>query len=185
MQPRRILIAVVVTFLLILCFRKRIVRWRLRTLATEVIRCLNETDIVYWVDFGTLLGIHREGDIILGDNDVDICILDPSTDQIRDLAARVQRRGRRIGVEVHAGISRVYDRFPWDPFVDFVDLYHVRRSQDGSTIHGATGASSDIPPASGCVWLTPLCGSACLCGNTSGNVLVQGPHPDTGTRACS
>ena len=38
-----------------------------------VIQALDEhKELKWWVDFGTLLGLIREGDIIRGDNDVDI-----------------------------------------------------------------------------------------------------------------
>ena len=117
-------------------------RWRLRKMAIFVFQCLNDTGMPYWVDFGTLLGIHREGDIILGDNDVDVCILDPKEESLHDLGHRVHKAGYIFRYRVFANISRVYDRWwPWG----FVDLYHVRRSQDGSVYHGATGVTSDIP----------------------------------------
>ena len=52
------------------------VRKILRNMARDVIIEFNKNDIDYWVDFGTLLGITRDKDIIWGDNDVDICIVD-------------------------------------------------------------------------------------------------------------
>jgi len=36
----------------------------------------------WWVDFGSLLGIHRDGDLIPYDNDVDICLLSPQWDDL-------------------------------------------------------------------------------------------------------
>lgn len=48
----------------------------LRKIAINTIILFNKYNVEYWVDFGTLLGIIRENDIILGDNDIDICILD-------------------------------------------------------------------------------------------------------------
>jgi phosphorylcholine metabolism protein LicD len=45
-------------------------------MAKDIILILNKYNINYWVDFGTLLGIIRENDIILYDNDVDICLVD-------------------------------------------------------------------------------------------------------------
>ena len=51
----------------------------IRSLFIKTINFLNNNQIFYWVDFGTLLGIHRNNDIILGDNDADICI--PSTEE--------------------------------------------------------------------------------------------------------
>lgn len=117
-------------------------RWRLRSMAISAFTSLNETGIPYWVDFGTLLGIHREGDIILGDNDVDVCVLEPSEEDMRRLGEHVNQRGYDFRYLVWSSISRIYDR--WWPFA-FVDLYHVRMSVDGTTYHGATGATSDVP----------------------------------------
>ena len=47
----------------------------LRNLAVDVIVILNKYNVDYWVDFGTLLGIIREQDIIFGDNDVDVVLV--------------------------------------------------------------------------------------------------------------
>ena len=57
----------------------------IREIFIKTINFLNKNNITYWVDFGTLLGIHRDGDIILGDNDADICI--PSTEEKKLLKA--------------------------------------------------------------------------------------------------
>ena len=37
----------------------------------------------YWLDFGSLLGVHRDGDLILHDNDIDLAILDPNWDHLQ------------------------------------------------------------------------------------------------------
>ena len=47
----------------------------IRNLFIKTIKNLEKYNIEYWVDFGTLLGIERDKDIILGDNDADICIV--------------------------------------------------------------------------------------------------------------
>ena len=36
----------------------------IREIFIKTINFLNKNNITYWVDFGTLLGIHRDGDII-------------------------------------------------------------------------------------------------------------------------
>ena len=40
----------------------------------ETVQILNRAKIPYYVYFGTLLGIHREKDVIIGDNDADVCV---------------------------------------------------------------------------------------------------------------
>ena len=45
---------------------------KLREMVIAVTQLLNDNNFVYWVDFGTLLGIVRDGDLITWDEDVDI-----------------------------------------------------------------------------------------------------------------
>jgi hypothetical protein len=47
---------------------------RLRKLLKALIPGLNIVGLKYWVDYGTLLGLYREGDIIRHDSDVDVCL---------------------------------------------------------------------------------------------------------------
>lgn len=51
----------------------------------DLVPVLEEAGCVYWLDFGTLLGVYRDDDIILHDNDCDIGILDPDWDAIEAL----------------------------------------------------------------------------------------------------
>ncbi|CAG9466567.1 unnamed protein product [Pedinophyceae sp. YPF-701] len=51
---------------------------RLRKMLLEVSPVLDQAcGDAWWVDFGSLLGIYRDGDLIPYDNDVDICVLNP------------------------------------------------------------------------------------------------------------
>lgn len=58
--------------------RKRL----LRKLLLGVCPILTELGAQYWADFGTLLGMHREHDIIVYDNDADVVVLNPNWDQL-------------------------------------------------------------------------------------------------------
>ncbi|KAL4433766.1 hypothetical protein ABPG75_000207 [Micractinium tetrahymenae] len=49
----------------------------LRQLLFDLAAALNDRGLCYWLDFGSLLGIHRDGDLILHDNDIDVAILNP------------------------------------------------------------------------------------------------------------
>lgn len=49
----------------------------LRQLLFDLAAALNDLGQCYWLDFGSLLGIHRDGDLILHDNDVDIAVYEP------------------------------------------------------------------------------------------------------------
>ena len=52
-------------------------RRNLRFLLFSVCNALHDLEITYWIDFGSLLGIHRDSDLIPYDNDIDLVGLDP------------------------------------------------------------------------------------------------------------
>jgi len=64
---------------------RKYIQKSLRHMMFNIIPYLNEKEVDYWVDFGTLIGLHREGDIIMGDNDCDICIWKKDEDKVRPI----------------------------------------------------------------------------------------------------
>jgi hypothetical protein len=75
------IIIVIFIIVIILCLFSQfilpyIIRDILRRIAIETFTALNNNNVDYWADFGTLLGIIRDNDIILGDNDVDVSVVD-------------------------------------------------------------------------------------------------------------
>jgi phosphorylcholine metabolism protein LicD len=38
-------------------------------------KVLKESKVVYWIDFGTLLGAFRNGKVISHDHDIDFCFI--------------------------------------------------------------------------------------------------------------
>jgi len=52
--------------------------------------------IDYWCDFGTLLGFYRERDIISGDKDADLSILEGEKPKIMALAAVLRANGYEL-----------------------------------------------------------------------------------------
>ena len=60
---------------------------------TVITQSLDRDGITYWLDYGTLLGAHREGEIMEHDNDVDIAYLTPNQDQILEILRRVLPSG--------------------------------------------------------------------------------------------
>ena len=115
-------------------------RRRLRAMAQDVIDALNHVGVKYWVDFGTLLGIHREGDIILHDNDIDVCLPSVTEELLECFGTHIVDQGYRFEAHVWPTISRVYESSGL-----YTDLYHVALSDDGAVYHGATGSNSDVP----------------------------------------
>ncbi|PSC75064.1 hypothetical protein C2E20_1924 [Micractinium conductrix] len=55
----------------------RVRRSYLRQLLFDLTAALEELGQEHWVDFGCLLGIHRDGDLIAHDNDIDLAVLNP------------------------------------------------------------------------------------------------------------
>lgn len=55
----------------------RLRRQYLRELLMDLCKAFTSMDVTYWIDFGSLLGIHRDGDLILYDNDIDVAVLTP------------------------------------------------------------------------------------------------------------
>lgn len=120
----------------------------LRSMAVSFISALNDNHVTYWVDFGTLLGIIRDGDIILGDNDVDISIgNDEGTLALMDgpVRTRLQAQGY------------VLERMTWGPAYrvrKLHELFHMRyfigvdiTEKDGDTIIFAEGPSNNMASA--------------------------------------
>ncbi len=86
----------------------------LRQLLKDTSTLFNEQKVDYWLDYGTLLGIEREGDIILNDRDVDIGIWKKDQDKawtaIQELKAKgynVENTGKKISVWKISGWSHL------------------------------------------------------------------------------
>lgn len=69
-------------------------RRALRCMLLDLVPVLEEAGCIYWLDFGTLLGVYRDDDIILHDNDCDIGILNPDWERLEALLnKRLQHKG--------------------------------------------------------------------------------------------
>jgi hypothetical protein len=64
---------------------KNLRRRALRRLLLDVCPVLDALSASHFVDFGTLLGLHRERDVILHDNDADVVVLEPDFDALMPL----------------------------------------------------------------------------------------------------
>lgn len=119
----------------------------LRGMATSAISAFNDNKVNYWLDFSTLLGIIRDGDIILGDNDVDICINDDAETYLLlegPVRARLEAQGYKIERQTWAAYRIKPQEFRRKHWL-FVDVYITKRS--GNTIIGATGSNSNVASA--------------------------------------
>lgn len=108
---------------------------------------LNEENIEYWVDFGTLLGIYREGNPILYDNDIDICIINLTTDKVNRLAKNLENRHIYFNQEY---INKIYRCRNNNSFVlfnkhyGFSDLYINKIDKENKMYISPTGEKCNI-----------------------------------------
>ena len=113
----------------------------LRNLAVDVIVTLNRYNVDYWADFGTLLGIVREQDIIFGDNDVDVVLVQSSLleQQMKYVMNDLNLMGYKSKNEETWDAYRTYTTFGL-----FADLYINKKDDDMKVYLGSTGDTSNI-----------------------------------------
>ena len=131
-----VILVVILGFFIYICVQKRI----LRNMAIETIKALNKYGVEYWVDFGTLLGIFREGDILLLDHDVDISIVgtpDLKTKMV-NVKSYIEKRGYKFIKEKWGAYRVKYLQF-------WTDLYINTKDTKNGVYKGATGTKSNIP----------------------------------------
>ncbi len=119
-------------------------RAALRRLVPGVCRLLEVNGIDYWCDFGTLLGLYREGDIIRGDKDADLGMLESQRPRLMALASAFAADGYEL--TDRGGRSRRVIRIYDTRTRYYVDVYPYRA--DGALLRSAvTSPQEDIPAA--------------------------------------
>ena len=119
-------------------------RTALRRLVPGVCAVLEAHGIDYWCDFGTLLGLYRERDIIRGDKDADLAIVESELPRVLALSDALRARGYALTDRGgRAGnVVRVYD--PRTGY--YVDVYPYRA--DGDVLRSLVASpQEDIPSA--------------------------------------
>lgn len=122
-------------------------RWRyraLRKLVPRVCAVLDAHAIDYWADFGTLLGFHRDRDIIIHDKDADLSVMAGEKPRIVALAPAFARDGMEL-TTTGGGSKRVLRIF------DTRTRYHLDiypYSRDGDVLRSELcSPNEDIPAA--------------------------------------
>ncbi|KAK7094166.1 hypothetical protein V1264_007826 [Littorina saxatilis] len=102
------------------CSMKEERRERMRHVLRHVVRYLNEENATYWLDFGTLLGVVREGDIMVHDGDMDLSRLANDLDKDRKMMERVGNKLQTVGITGNAMVVKYQDvqvdMFRWQTF---------------------------------------------------------------------
>jgi hypothetical protein len=110
----------------------------LRKMLVIVGSVFNDHDMHYWIDFGTLLGVVRENNIILGDNDIDLCINDDAESHNKMLGPITNR----LNVLGYTVTKETWSAYRVRKGSLFADIYITNIK--GDTIKGATGRNSDV-----------------------------------------
>lgn len=87
---------------------------------------LQSLDIDYWLAYGTLLGYHRDHDLILGDADIDFGLLEENYRKIKDFRHRLPPGYQLVDTSHKHGGPKLYIR--WGVFA--ADLYFYRPEGD-------------------------------------------------------
>jgi hypothetical protein len=119
-------------------YRQRILRRCLRDVATV----LNAHGVDYWLDFGTLLGFHREHDVIRADYDVDVSMLESGKPALLACADALEARG--YAVADSNGTTKMVVRISDRRSVYHVDVYTYR--PDGAVLRSPYRREDDVPP---------------------------------------
>lgn len=133
-----LLILVILTFFI---FKPIIRRCILRNLAKDLCKTLNKHKVNYWVDFGTLLGIVREKDIILRDEDVDVVLVDTPTleNGMKLVMVDLEKMGYLCKKEETWDAYRTYTTFDL-----YADMYINKKNDEKEMYIGSTGETSNI-----------------------------------------
>jgi hypothetical protein len=75
----------------------------LKTIKEEFVK----NNILYWIDYGTLLGAVREGDIITTDDDCDIGILRQDAEKVLSMANTFRLKGMLLNVYFYPNFIRL------------------------------------------------------------------------------
>ena len=128
-------------------------QYTLRKISTDLFTSLNNNQVEYWADFGTLLGIVRENDIIWGDTDVDVSVVD--TPELHEKMKLVEKDLAKKGYTMEKMTWRAYRVYLLGRYAD---LYLNSVDTDKNVYIGATGGNgeSDISTdyIGNCSWLT-------------------------------
>ena len=118
-------------------------RAALRRVVTDVCRIFEMHEIDYWCDFGTLLGLYRERDIISGDKDADLSILEPEKPKIMALAAVLRANGYEL--TDRGGRARKLIRICDAKTHYYLDVYLYVR--DGAMLRSVLASTREDIPA--------------------------------------
>jgi hypothetical protein len=115
----------------------------LRTVVRAVCGVLDAHGVDYWADFGTLLGFHREHDVIRSDKDADLSVM--ASEKSRILALADEFRAAGLEITDRGGRSRRVLRIHDARTRFYLDVYTFAR--DGDMLRSEISSPGDDIPA--------------------------------------
>lgn len=99
----------------------------------DVVAILEEEKIPYWVDCGTCLGCYRYGGVIPWDNDIDIAILKPDSDNVRRALNRLDPKKYVVIDWSSRGLPKTYLKVYARGTDVLLDIYHYDIDEEEGT----------------------------------------------------
>ncbi len=122
------IVIVYIIFIIVAFLVRKYMQKNLRHILRQVTSSLNDNNIEYWVDFGTLLGLHRDGDIIMGDNDCDICIWEKDREKVKPVLLDICLKTKNFTFKEYDGGSfKIFYHYPYvTSIIIHCDIYGAK-----------------------------------------------------------
>lgn len=104
---------------------------------------LNKHGVNYWIDFGTLLGVIRSGDMIMGDEDADLSMLSSELPKIHTLKEEIAREGKYVlKVNKCGSIIKLYSKTKPKKYIDLF-IFTQNRKGDVTRLNSCHTVKDD------------------------------------------
>lgn len=100
----------------------------------EIIKLLDEHQIIYWIDWGTCLGAYRYGGIIPWDWDIDMGILQDDHDNVKQLLSTLPHEKYMIQDWSSYSNPKTMLKLYVKETKNFIDIYHYRMDAQARSI---------------------------------------------------
>ena len=120
-------------------------RKMLRDLLYHTCLAFNKFEVDYWVDFGSLLGIIRENDIIMFDMDADVCIINHDPEKMKKVDEYLRSKNLRVKKECNWDAYRGrYNNCFLKLFDAYIDIYMYKTDTINNMYISPIGENCDI-----------------------------------------
>jgi len=100
----------------------------------DVIALLDAHNIVYWIDCGTCIGAYRYGGIIPWDWDIDISILLPDHENVKNILSKLDPHKYQIQDWSSYSKPKTFLKLYVKETKNFIDIYHYQINEEEKTV---------------------------------------------------